>query len=145
MSVDTFKQNLIKYGYDIEIIESSEKTHTAQEAADAHDVPVSNIVKSLLVTDTVSYALVLVPGNKRLDLDHWKENIGWVTIRMASADEVKDITGFSIGGVPPFGHTNRIDTYIDVGFDPKSELLAAAGSANSVFKISISHLSKIVS
>jgi prolyl-tRNA editing enzyme YbaK/EbsC (Cys-tRNA(Pro) deacylase) len=154
MAVSQFKKYLeIKGITDIDVVEVEESTHTAQQAADVHGVPVSNIVKSLLVRYTgdcaIKFALVLVPGDKRLDLDYWKEYFVAQDIRMANADEVKSVTGYSIGGVPPFGHVaesgefRRIDTYIADGFDSENELVAAAGSFKAVFRVSLERLKEL--
>lgn len=143
MSTKTFKQYLVDYGIDdIEIIESDQSTHTAEEAATVHGVPVSNIVKSLVVTDDIEHFMFLVPGDKQLNLDKASEEIE-DEARMAIADEIKSITGFSIGGVPPFGHKKELRTFVVKGFDTDQELVAAAGSSNSVFKISYDRLLQI--
>ena len=62
---------------------------------------------------------------------------------MASADEVKKITGFTIGGVSPIGLLNKIDVYIDKSFERFNDLFAAAGHPNCVFKIDYLNLQKI--
>ena len=62
---------------------------------------------------------------------------------MASADEVKDITGFTIGGVSPIGHLNKVSIYIDKSLERFSTLYAAAGHPNCVFKIDFRNLQKI--
>lgn len=145
MAVNTFKSFLEENHIDdIQILISNETTHTAQQAADVHGVPVSNIVKSLLLKGEKQYYLVLVPGDKRLDIDEWKVKLNEVDLKMADAVAVKNVTGYSIGGVPPFGHSEKITTYIADGFDKEITLVAAAGSANSVFKISFSRLEEIV-
>ena len=109
MAVIFFKEKLRELLIsDIEIIETQESTRTAQEAADTHNVPVSNIVKSLLVRIENRFELHLVPGDKRLDIEGIKKKNMTENVSMANADEVKMITGYSIGGVPPFGHKQRI-------------------------------------
>lgn len=137
MSVEYFTKQLSDKEISIAIITSEETTHTAEQAAEVHKVPVSNIVKSLLVRNDKYYEIHLVPGNRRLEL---KNNE-----RMANAEEVKQITGYSIGGVPPFGHKDKIKVIVEDGFDKSSLLVAAAGSANSVFKISFDELKRILS
>jgi prolyl-tRNA editing enzyme YbaK/EbsC (Cys-tRNA(Pro) deacylase) len=136
MAVSTFKKYVEENNLHIEVIETSSPTHTAKDAAEVHGVPVSNIVKSLLVKSVSGFELRLTPGDRRLELG--KDE------RMANADEVKRITGYSIGGVPPFGHTQKINTVVVDGFDGSEMLVAAAGSANSVFKISLDELKDIV-
>ena len=64
-------------------------------------------------------------------------------VSMASAEEVKDVTGFTIGGVSPIGHLNKIDIYIDKSLERFSTLYAAAGHPNCVFKIDFRNLQKI--
>ncbi len=62
---------------------------------------------------------------------------------MASAEEVKDITGFTIGGVSPVAHSNKVNIFIDKSLERFVDLYAAAGHPNCVFKISYSKLQKI--
>ncbi len=144
MAVSEFKKYIENNSIDVAIVESVQPTHSAVDASKVHGVPVSNIVKSLLVYVDGGFKLFLTPGDKRLDLEKIKGDLSALDVRMAEAREVKSITGYSIGGVPPFGHTQKLETYIVEGFDSSSELVAAAGSANSVFKISLDRLSEIV-
>jgi prolyl-tRNA editing enzyme YbaK/EbsC (Cys-tRNA(Pro) deacylase) len=149
MAVSQFNEFLTnKEVTDIVVVETDGNTHTAQQAADVHGVPVSNIVKSLLtfvqIGCEIRYVLVLVPGDKRLDIDYWKDYLEAETLRMAKANEVKDVTGYSIGGVPPFGHLKKIETYIADGFDAKTDLVAAAGSAKAVFRTSLKRLNELI-
>ena len=62
---------------------------------------------------------------------------------MASADDVKNITGYTIGGVSPIGHLNKIDIFIDNSLERFTCLFAAAGHPNCVFKINFTDLQKI--
>lgn len=144
MAVSQFKAFVQKNNLDVEILETEDATRTAQEAAIAHGVPVSNIVKSLLVKVGDEYVLFLTPGDRRLDLDSVAKDSSTQKVRMATPDEVKEITGYSIGGVPPFGHSVKLRTVVVEGFDPSSTLVAAAGSGNSVFKISLERLKELV-
>ncbi|HVX93074.1 MAG TPA: YbaK/EbsC family protein [Candidatus Dojkabacteria bacterium] len=144
MAIEVFSKFIKDYDLDINIIVSDESTHTVQEAASVHGVPVSNIVKSLLVKIDNNFALFLVSGDKRLDLEELKNVYSTKNIRMASADEVKEMTGYSIGGVPPFGHKNKLMIYIQSGFDESNDVVAAAGSNNAVFRISFKRLKEIV-
>lgn len=144
MAYTTFNKFLEENGYSYEILVSKDDTKTALAAATVHNVPVSNIVKSLLVRVNDGFKLFLVAGDRRLDLENIKARFNTADVRMANAQEVKDITGYSIGGVPPFGHTMKIETYIEEGFDRNNILVAAAGSGNSVFKIPYSELESII-
>ncbi len=145
MAYETFQKYLDSIGSNIEIMVSDEPTKTAVQAAEVHSVPVSNIVKSLLVRVNSEYLLFLVPGDRRLDLEDIKKRFTADTVRMADAGEVKDITGYSIGGVPPFGHRQKLRTFIEEGFNSKEMVVAAAGSGNSVFKIKLEELLKHIS
>lgn len=145
MAVETFRKYIEENKIDIVIINSDESTHTAVEAATVNGVPVSNIVKSLLVKIDNDFILFLVPGDRRLDLESLRKRFNTENIRMANAEEVKENTGYSIGGVPPFGHIKKLKTYIEDGFDINKEVVAAAGSSNSVFKCYLDELEKIIS
>ncbi|KKR06202.1 MAG: YbaK/prolyl-tRNA synthetase associated region [candidate division WS6 bacterium GW2011_GWF2_39_15] len=144
MAYDTFKKYVEDSRIQVDIIVTSEPTKTAVQAAQVHNVPVSNIVKSLLVKIDGGYKLFLVPGDKRLDLEKLAMRFGTDDIRMANADEVKDVTGYSIGGVPPFGHKHKLETYIEEGFDSTRELIAAGGAGNAVFRITLAYLKEII-
>lgn len=135
--MNLFQEYIQKKNIDIQLKETEESTRTALEAATTHNVPISNIVKSLLVKKENTFELYLVPGDRRLDLG----GIGGV---MANAQEVKDITGYTIGGVPPFGHRQKIVTYIVEGFNPNEELIAAGGKPNIVFRISLERLKQLI-
>ncbi len=144
MAVQQFQEFLDKNKLNYKIIETDGSTHTAVEAAKEQSVPVSNIVKSLLVKVDDEFKLFLVPGDKRLDLEDVKKTQKVLEVRMATADEVKKITGYSIGGVPPFGHKNRLATVIQEGFTDKSQLVAAAGAGNALFRIELKDLRDII-
>lgn len=144
MAVETFQKYLDENGLSYKVMITDEPTKTAQQAADAHGLPVSNIVKSLLAKVDDHFVLCLVPGDKRLDLDMLRTSENAEEVRMANADEVKEITGYSIGGVPPFGHKSKLPTRIVEGFNEDEMLAAAAGAGNAVFKISLDDLIKIV-
>lgn len=144
MAHSRFQEFLAESNLNIDIIVTQEPTKTAIQASTTHGVPVSNIVKSLLVKVGDEFHLFLVPGDRRLDLEGLKARFNQENIRMADANEVKNVTGYSIGGVPPFGHISRLLTHIEEGFDPSSLLVAAAGSGNSVFKIALNQLSALI-
>lgn len=135
--MNLFEQYIKNNNINIELIETDATTKTAQDAANTHNVPISNIVKSLLVKIGDKYVIYLVPGDKRLDLD----KIGG---KMATAGEVKEITGYSIGGVPPFGHKDKLEIHILDGFDSNNILLAAGGKPNIIFKISLEDLKSLI-
>lgn len=143
MSVQTFQNYLKENNIDIEVEEFNQTTHTAEDASKVYGIPVCNIVKSLLVFVDSEYCLFLVPGDRRLDLNSIKKRFNAESVRMANASEVKDITGYSIGGVPPFGHKSKIKTYIEDGFNNEDFLVAAAGSSNSVFRITLKKLEEL--
>ena len=81
--------------------------------------------------------------NKRVSLNKLKRIINKKDVSMASADEVKKITGFTIGGVSPVGHINNLTSIIDSSLERFENLYAAAGHPNCVFKINFSNLKKI--
>ena len=85
----------------------------------------------------------MVAGDKKASLKKIKRNIKFSDVSMASADEVKSITGYTIGGVSPVGHIKNIDIYIDKSLERFDFLFAAAGHPNCIFKITFLDLKKI--
>ena len=95
-------------------IECLEKTaRTANDAATALGCKVGAIVKSLLFKSQSSFFLCLVSGDKKCSLNKLKKILGEKDISMANADQVKEVTGFTIGGVSPVGHLQQLDIFID--------------------------------
>jgi prolyl-tRNA editing enzyme YbaK/EbsC (Cys-tRNA(Pro) deacylase) len=121
-----------------------QSTHTAQEAADAVDAPVGAIVKSLIFMASGQPLLVLASGPNRVNQEALAELLG-VVLEKADADKVKQATGYSIGGVPPFGHPTALWTVMDQDFFGYEKLWAAAGSASAVFPISPPELQALTS
>lgn len=116
------------------IIEFSNLTRTAKEAADQIGCTVAQIAKSIVFKNEDGEAvLVIVSGINRVDDKKLK-------LFKANADFVKERTGFVIGGVPPYGHKSKITTFIDEDLRNYSEIWASAGKSNSVFKTNFEEL-----
>ena len=116
---------------------------TALEAAQSLGCEVGAIVKSLLFKTESTFTLCLVAGDKKASLNKIKKTLNIKDALMASADDVKNITGYTIGGVSPIGHLNKIDIFIDNSLERFTSLFAAAGHPNCVFKTSFIDLQKI--
>ena len=116
---------------------------TAYEAASSLGCEIGAIVKSLLFKTDNSFTLCLVAGDKKASLNKIKKTLNIKDVSMASADDVKNITGYTIGGVSPIGHLNKFDIYIDNSLERFRYLFAAAGHPNCVFKINFTDLQKI--
>ena len=116
---------------------------TALEAASSLGCEVGAIIKSLLFKTENTFILCLVAGDKKASLNKIKKELNIKNVSMASADEVKKITGYTIGGVSPIGHLNKLDIYIDNSLERFTYLYAAAGHPNCVFKIDFTDLKKI--
>ena len=134
---------LKKFNPDQDVIALDKSARTAQEAASSLGCEVGAIVKSLVIKIEQNHILCLVAGDKKVSLKKIKNILKIKDVSMASADDVKDITGFSIGGVSPIGHLNKISILIDSSLKRFDYLFAAAGHPNCVFKMSFDDLTKI--
>ena len=123
------------------ILDSSART--ALEAASSLGCEVGAIVKSLLFKTENSFILCLVAGDKKASLNKIKNTLNFRDVSMAAAEDVKTITGYTIGGVSPIGHLKKIDVFIDNSLERFTSLFAAAGHPNCVFKIDFKNLQKI--
>ena len=123
------------------VLETSART--ALEAASSLGCEVGAIVKSLLFKTENSFTLCLVAGDKRASLNRIKKALKIKDASMASAEDVKNITGYTIGGVSPIGHSKKIEILIDKSLSRFNLLFAAAGHPNCVFKIDFTNLKKI--
>ena len=125
------------------IIVLNTSARTALEAATSLGCEVGAIVKSLLFKTESNFTLCLVAGDKKASLNKIKKILNIKDVSMASADDVKNVTGYTIGGVSPIGHLNKIYILIDKSLNRFNSLFAAAGHPNCVFEISFTDLIKI--
>ena len=135
-SLKKFDQKL-----NVTILENSART--AKDAAISLNCDVGAIVKSLLFRTENSFTLCLVAGDKRCSLNKLKKLTNKKNISMATPDEVKNQTGYTIGSVSPVGHLNLVKILIDNSLERFNNLYAAAGHPNCVFKINFKNLQKI--
>ena len=137
------EKSLKKFNSEINVIYLKNSARTAIEAASSLGCEVGAIVKSLLFKTDNTFSLFLVAGDKKVSLKKIKKTLNLKNVCMASAEEVKNVTGYTIGGVSPVGHLNKIDTFVDISLKRFNELYAAAGHPNCVFKINFINLQKI--
>ena len=132
-------------GFDqsLEVIVLENSARTAKDAAIALGCDVGAIVKSLLFKTGDNFNLCLVAGDKRCSLNKLKKIKNIKEISMASPEEVKTQTGYTIGGVSPVGHLSKLEIFIDKSLERFNELFAAAGHPNCVFKINFKDIQKI--
>jgi prolyl-tRNA editing enzyme YbaK/EbsC (Cys-tRNA(Pro) deacylase) len=143
-SAQKIQDQLKSLGYDYTVIEHAESTRTAQEAAERAGCELGQIVKSLIFQGKESGKpiLVLTSGANRVDERHISEYAG-EAIGRADADFVRNVTGFAIGGVPPVGHLQNMETYIDEDFLQYPTIWAAAGTPNAIFELKTEDLQKM--
>ena len=125
----------------ITVLDTSAKT--ALEASSSLGCEIGAIVKSLVFKTGEKYSLCLIAGDKKASLNKIKKTLNIKDVSLATAENVKFITGFTIGGVSPVGHLNDIKILIDKSLERFDILFAAAGHPNCIFKIRFSELQKI--
>jgi prolyl-tRNA editing enzyme YbaK/EbsC (Cys-tRNA(Pro) deacylase) len=142
-SLDRMRAALAEAGLgEVPITTFPEGTHTAVAAAAALGTQVDKIVKSLVFMAGDRAILVLASGPNRVDVAKVGELLGQPIAR-ASADQVRQATGYAIGGVPPFGHTQQLATFLDGDLLAFEEVWAAAGRPDTVFPIAPQDLVRI--
>ena len=127
----------------LSVVELENSAKTALDAANSLNCEVGAIVKSLLIKIENDFLLCLVSGDKRCSLNKLKKISEKKNVRMASADEVKSQTGYTIGGVSPVGHINKIQIFIDNSLSRFTDIFAAAGHPKAIFKINYEKLIQI--
>jgi len=127
----------------LEIICLEQTARTANDAATALGCKVGAIVKSLLFKTEKSFVLCLVSGDKKCSLNKLKKILGEKDVSMANADQVKEITGYTIGGVSPIGHLTKVNILIDKNLNRFTDIFAAAGHPNCIFKINFDQLTRL--
>jgi len=129
-TAERFQTKLAELGLDAEVRELADSTRTAQEAADAVGVEVGQIVKSLVFVGREAPLLCLCAGDRRVDV----KKLG-TGVRQAKGDEVREATGFAIGGVPPVGHERLLRTVVDASLRRFETVWCAGGTPHAVFPV----------
>ena len=137
------EKSLKQFNPDIKVIVLQQTARTANDAATALGCKVGAIVKSLLFKAGENFILCLVSGDKRCSLNKLKKILNEKDVSMANPDDVKRVTGYTIGGVSPTGHLTKIKIYIDENLKNFNSLFAAAGHPNAVFEIDFEDLKEL--
>ncbi|BAU26016.1 Cys-tRNA(Pro) deacylase [Aneurinibacillus soli] len=144
MAIERVREFLKKHGATIEPIVYEEKMHTSEEAARVLGVEIGQIAKSILFrTNDDAYGLFVASGDIRIDSKKVKALIGGKKQKMASAEEVEEVTGFKPGAVCPFALQKEIPIYIDELLHRFDVVYTAAGIPESLLPISPQKLVKI--
>jgi prolyl-tRNA editing enzyme YbaK/EbsC (Cys-tRNA(Pro) deacylase) len=130
------QETLWALGFDCQVIEFQDSTRTSAEAAERVGCQIGQIAKSLIFRGQTSGKpiLILVSGANRVDENHIREYTG-ESIGRADAKFVRATTGFAIGGVPPVGHLQPLETYMDKDLLQYEIIWAAGGTPTAVFKL----------
>ena len=139
------EKSLKQFNPELKVIVLEQTARTANDAATALGCKVGAIVKSLLFKTGDSFVLCLVSGDKRCSLNKLKKIKQQKDISMANPQSVKEVTGFTIGGVSPIGHLKEVEIFIDNNLKRFQNIYAAAGHPNCVYKVSFENLLKMTS
>ena len=139
------EKSIKEFDPNLRVIVLEQTARTANDAATALGCRVGAIVKSLLLKAGKNFVLCLVSGDKRCSLNKLKKILNEKDISMASPEDVKRITGYTIGGVSPSGHLKKTKIYIDKNLKNFESIYAAAGHPNAVFEIDFENLKALTS
>ena len=131
---------ITKFDSNLKVLVLDTTARTAKDAATLLKCEVGAIVKSLLFRADETFLICLIAGDKRCSLNKLKKIVEKKDVCMANANEVKSITGFSIGGVAPIAHSSQLNILIDQSLGRFQNVFAAAGHPNSIFKINFDQL-----
>tara|TARA_A100001015_G_scaffold288270_1_gene358957 strand:+ start:125 stop:607 length:483 start_codon:yes stop_codon:yes gene_type:complete len=144
-SVKRVTEELKKFNPNLKVIVLNSTARTAKDAANSLKCELGAIVKSLVFKTENKFVVCLVAGDKRCSLNKLKKILDKKDVSMANADQVKENTGFSIGGVSPTGHLEKLQIIIDKSLSRFEYVYGAAGHPDCVFKINYLELVKLTS
>ena len=135
-SAKRVQEFILAMGFSFDVKELSGSTRTAQEAADSIGCTVSQIAKSLVFREkeTDLPILVIASGSNRVDVKKIEKSTG-LKLGRADGKYVKEKVGYAIGGVPPVGHNESLNTILDPDLKKYDEIWAAAGTPFAVFQL----------
>jgi Cys-tRNA(Pro) deacylase len=145
VSVKRVQQFIKKFNPKLHIVVLDTSARTAKDAANSLKCEVGAIVKSLLFKVDDDFLICLIAGDRRCSLNKLKKTLEKKDIKMADAFEVKENTGFSIGGVAPVAYLKDLDVLVDKSLNRFEKVYAAAGHPHCIFEITYKELVKITS
>ena len=144
-TVKRVEKSLREFDTNLEVIVLNKTARAAKDAASSLKCDLGAIVKSLVFKAEGGFLVCLVSGDKRCSLNKLKKFLNKKDVAMANANEVKENTGFSIGGVAPTGYLKNLNTIVDKSLCRFKYVYGAAGHPDCVFKITYSELVKLTS
>ena len=139
-SVKRVQKFIAQFNPKLKVLTLNTTARTAKDAAESLGCEAGAIVKSLVFRAEDTFLICLVAGDKRCSLNKLKKIINKKDVCMANADEVKNSTGFSIGGVAPVAHLKKLNILIDHSLSRFQNVFGAAGHPNSIFEIEYNQL-----
>jgi len=136
-------ESLKQFDPNLKILVLDTTARTAKDAANSLKCELGAIVKSLVFRSENDFLICLVAGDKRCSLNKLKKILNKKDVSMANADQVKENTGFSIGGVAPTGHLKKLNIIVDKSLNRFKYVYGAAGHPDCVFKITYDDLIKL--
>ena len=137
------EKSIKEFDSNLKVIVLDQTARTANEAATALGCRVGAIIKSLLFKAGKDFVLCLVSGDRRCSINKLKNTLKEKDVSMANPEDVKKITGYTIGGVSPTGHLVKTKIFIDENLKNFESIFAAAGHPNAVFEIDFENLKKL--
>jgi len=142
-SVKRVEESLKKFDPNLKILALDTTARTAKDAANSLKCELGAIVKSLVFRAENDFLICLVSGDKRCSLNKLKKILNKKDVSMANADQVKENTGFSIGGVAPTGYLKKLNIIVDKSLNRFKYVYGAAGHPDCVFRITYSELVRL--
>ncbi len=142
-AIERFAEAARREGLDPAVHRFPQGTKTAQDAARAVGCEVGQIVKSLVFMAGEAPVLALTSGANRVDTAKLAALCQVAAVRRASPEEARAATGFAVGGTPPFGHRDRVPSFVDRDLLAHDEVWAAAGTPEAVFPLTPVELVRI--
>lgn len=142
MSIEAVKEFFSKNKHNVEI-RLFDDTSTVEKAAQSLEVTPGEIAKSMLFKLKDRYIIVVMAGDKKIDNRKFKDTFQ-CKARMASPDEVLEVTGHPVGGVCPYGLKNDVDIYYDISLKNYNTVYPAAGDVNAAVAITVDKIDDII-
>ncbi|MFO7951683.1 MAG: YbaK/EbsC family protein [Bacillota bacterium] len=134
---------LQKFNLDLDPKEHEKTTKTSAEAAEALNVELGQIAKSILFRSGQQYGLFVAAGDIKIDDKKVKALLGGGKAKIAKPDEVEKVTGYRVGGVCPFDIDESVPIFLDESMQRFDLVYTSAGTSHSLLPISFENLKKV--
>lgn len=131
------EERIQELGIRCRFIQKKETIHTA-DASTASGIELHRITKNLVsITNTGEYVVLIVPGDRRVDLKKAADTLNVENVKLVSFDEAETVSGYPPGATPSIGFKNKMRVVLDTELTKFETLYCGGGRRDRLLEVRV--------